>query len=415
MHLDGQQPTGNPRHPEQNCSTHQAGPCRPCVRPLMSIDLTELFGPASWGKPAHRQPNELSRNTSEYQYQFTPREATPGYPIVPLISIDLNKTKTFCHTTPGNPIIPLMNIELNVTTTVGRPATNSQIDIPQMPKNIEWKEIIPNVKEAAPPTQKTPKKSLKPYVRKPHPLHITLPNGKIIFKADGLWNFLRNFDYEYAPTDAKYLILGDSIIKRVANVHNTQVISYPGFTVSKLLTLIEYNMIKEIRGKDTVILHIGTNDICEIPPETLVEQTLTLTRTVHRYNSSCDIIVSHIIPRLIDFAATKDPIYKYHTLLLKYSKEPRGVGSFKTITTNNTFLSHSKPIEKLYKQEDLLHPSPLGDERLSQFLANKIAKLMTYRKRKRSDSKPPPTLIRRSLGAKRPYPKYHPPMKTPPL
>lgn len=381
------------------------------VLPLMSIDIKQTRDGAT----------QHTTDPASREYPVKPlmnSVAMFGGPVLPLMDINVKclpnaatassvplnewaKTVTPTASTDTSPQLAAVN---NTRTPLNHRAKTA-VSPPHLPPPTRTPNPVPplmNIKVKMSNDSWTPpiptKPLLPPRIRKPNPNQIILPNGKMIFKRDGLYRFLRSYDYQTVHVKDKFLILGDSIIKRVENINNTLIIAYPGFTFSKLLTLIEYGMIKEICDKSTIIIHIGTNDISVTTPEDLVERALTLTRAIHRFNDGCKIALSHIIPRPIDFEETNEKIYKYHNLLYKYSMEPRGMGSFCTIPTNNTFMSYSKPVLGLYNQDDLLHPNPLGDSRLRQFLSNHLAKLRISSNKKRTSRKTSPTIIRRRLN-----------------
>ena len=224
---------------------------------------------------------------------------------------------------------------------------------------------------------------------------LTLPGGMKIFCNSSIQDFLRNYDYPPIDGKEKYLILGDSIIKRVGNINNTIVVSYPGFSLSKITTLINFGKVPEIIGKTIIMLHFGTNDITSLDEDDMLFQTWSLVKAVRSQNGLCKIVVSHIIPRFVDFATT-DPIAK------KYNKQiaRNYKWCIETVPTYSTFLHKSKPIKGLYKKEDLLHPSPKGDRLLRSMLANHMAKIrkrLNYKRTNRSSRK---TVIRRSLSSR---------------
>ena len=109
-----------------------------------------------------------------------------------------------------------------------------------------------------------------------------------------------------------------------------------------------------------------------------------LIQAVHR-RSYGHVVISHIIPRLVDFETSDAQVTKYNDAVHKYCKK-LGIS---TIPTYNTFMSYAK----LHKTEDELHPSPEGDIALRTFLASHIAKIRDEFNYKRTKRRPRDTII----------------------
>ena len=223
----------------------------------------------------------------------------------------------------------------------------------------------------------------------------TLPGGALVFLKGTLQIFLDNFDFPIAPVKDKYLILGDSIVKRVQNINNTLVISYPGSTLAKLRTLIAYGKVPEINDKKIIILHIGTNDVMSSTPEDMALQTDQLVSAIRRIPDGgtwCTIVVSQIIPRYKDHSTSSKLINEYHDLLQPLKKK----WHFDVIPTEDVFLQDNLPIKDLYNTTDHLHPNDEGDQKLRSHLSNYIAILRKDRRWKRTKHAPHDTIVRRS-------------------
>lgn len=213
-------------------------------------------------------------------------------------------------------------------------------------------------------------------------------------RLDYKWSleqFLRNFTFKQVNITVDYLILGDSIIKQVGSINNTQCISYPGINIARLAVLLDNNKIPEVAERKIIALHVGTNDATRDTPEQMLADMETLIASVRRINPTCVICVSHIIPRLLDFDQTNQTIKKFNEAVTAQCQP----WDIKTIPTYNTFQSYARPIPEMYCS-DKLHPSLLGDERLRAFLSNHMSKIRRSLGYPRKQDPCPKTIIRRS-------------------
>lgn len=93
------------------------------------------------------------------------------------------------------------------------------------------------------------------------------------------------------------LILGDSMIKHV-KAKGCRVLTFPGIRMKQLRAKIANFPEEEKRGVNTVILHVGTNDIHNaLAADDILGETLNLIRDTKKYFPGSIIVVNSIISR----------------------------------------------------------------------------------------------------------------------
>jgi len=216
------------------------------------------------------------------------------------------------------------------------------------------------------------------------------------------WNletFLTNFTYPVLDVRDDYVLIGDSIVRNVGNINNTQVISYPGSSLFKMALLIEHNKLTELNNKKMVVVHLGTNDVSKkhMTLDKLINLTTTLINQIKRVAPTAIIALSHVIPRPCDYLKTKD-------LVMEYNKKVQGCAlewGIRTFPTYETLQKHGKPIEAYYKNIDRLHLNVLGVKRIRMCLSKFIAKERIRMGNRRTRRKAPATAVRVSLEAEK--------------
>ena len=208
--------------------------------------------------------------------------------------------------------------------------------------------------------------------------------------------FVRNFTFPVEDVIDNYVLLGDSILRNIDNVNNTQVMAYPGSGLKKMATLLKHNKVPELIGKTMIILHLGTNDASDpkVNENDLLDLTWDLICQVRRVAPTAHLVISQIIPRPKDFAITNDKIVKYNKMLYANS---RGWG-ITTIPSYQTLQFDCVPVESYYKPKDRLHLNKLGVAHLRMCLSKGIAKkriILGYRRKRRQASD---TILRISLA-----------------
>ena len=181
------------------------------------------------------------------------------------------------------------------------------------------------------------------------------------------------------------LLIGDSIIKNISGITNTQVIGLRGLRIEELSGLFENNQIPAIHTKDIIVTHIGTNNVRGDSDEDLLTRTKALIRMIKDRAPTALLALSQIIPRPCDWEITETPVKDYNMAC----DELRIPMNIKTIPTYKAMQFGRNIIMEYYSDWDHLHPSTDGDEALRQYLSNKIARLRQQLNIKKAEIKPP--------------------------
>ena len=207
---------------------------------------------------------------------------------------------------------------------------------------------------------------------------------------------MSNFTYPLENIVDDYLILGDSILRNIDNINNTQVMTYPGSGLRKMATLLRHNKVPELIGRKMIVLHLGTNDASDptVDEQDLLNLTWDLICQVRRVAPTAHILISQIIPRPTDFEVTNPKIVRYNKAMYANS----GGWGIVTIPSYQTLQFDRVPIQTFYKPKDKLHLSKPGVARLRMCLSKGIAKRrirLGYRRKRRTASD---TILRISLA-----------------
>lgn len=101
-------------------------------------------------------------------------------------------------------------------------------------------------------------------------------------------------------------IIGDSIIKNVADVHHAIVRSYCGDTIEDICNhVITSGRATQIYHKKAIIIHAGTNDIHSMDVQEMLQDLKNLIDAIRFWPPDVKICVSGIIPRPCDFNRTQ--------------------------------------------------------------------------------------------------------------
>jgi len=215
------------------------------------------------------------------------------------------------------------------------------------------------------------------------------------------WNletFLEQFDFPRVNVIDDYILLGDSILRFVGNINNTQVLAYPGMGLIKMEVLIRNNKVPEINNKKMIIIHLGTNDASKksVTVPTMMDMTDELITAIRDKAPFAKIVISHIIPRPCDFAKSNSKIMEYN----KAVHARASLWGISTIPTYETLQYEGKPIETFFLHRDKLHLSDTGIPRVRMALSKGIAKERLKAGFKRTKRKAPETIIRECLATR---------------
>lgn len=167
----------------------------------------------------------------------------------------------------------------------------------------------------------------------------------------------------------KLHIVSDSIAKHITDIREAKVIAFPGINVSRLTNKISQGLV-DMRSK-YVLFHVGTNDINTLTVEEICSSFNDLITTV-RTKYMCNVLVSSVLPRPIDFEVNGEKVTQLNFALEKLCKERRArfVRSFKP------FLKNGVPRRELFAVRDGgLHLNLEGVRRLRHVFVSLVAGL----------------------------------------
>lgn len=192
------------------------------------------------------------------------------------------------------------------------------------------------------------------------------------------------------------LFIGDSIIKYVSGLSNTQVISFRGIKTAQLGARIHHGKIPQIYDAKLCVLHVGTNNIgTKNAPDyqgDSVYETLSqlhfLVDEIRRAVPDIAIAVCHILPRPKDWDVTSTKVFDFNRLLSKY-KRPWG---FQVIPVSRPFLDRSVLKSNLFAK-DLLHLEFDGTKKYKNYVARVLGNVRHRLGINNGSTSPPPTMI----------------------
>ena len=167
----------------------------------------------------------------------------------------------------------------------------------------------------------------------------------------------------------KCTIVSDSIAKNVAGIRDTKICAFPGINVSRLTQKISKGWVDI--DSEYVILHVGTNDINSLTVSEICASFNDLISIVGQ-KSSCEILVSSVLPRPIDFEVNGSKVIALNHSLEKLCKSRRitFLRSFKP------FVAYGTPRREYFATRDGgLHLNFEGTRRLRQFFVNTLTQL----------------------------------------
>jgi len=122
---------------------------------------------------------------------------------------------------------------------------------------------------------------------------------------------IKQMDYNLVPSDAKCVIIGDSIVQCITGMIDCQVLCYPGLTMTKLHVLLKADKIPELRGKLICLLHMGTNDLDQgLKTYQIMSTTRSVSQLINTNYPQCRVIISQVLPRPFDKDWSERPIQR---------------------------------------------------------------------------------------------------------
>ena len=188
---------------------------------------------------------------------------------------------------------------------------------------------------------------------------------------------------------AQILVIGDSIIKKVDRIANTQVVGFRGLHINELNGLLHANQIPFLSSKVLIVTHIGTNNIKNEPLDLLMKKTEIMVNILHTKAPCAVIALSLTIPRLCDFNQTNSKVMKFNDAI----ESKRDAWTIKTMPTYRSMQFDRTPVLHFYDPLDQLHPNEFGVEAIRLFLSRKISRIRDTLHIKKSKLIRPPTIV----------------------
>ena len=189
--------------------------------------------------------------------------------------------------------------------------------------------------------------------------------------------------------NTQILLIGDSIIKKVDRIANTQVVGFRGLHINELSGLFHANQIPHLSNKILIVTHIGTNNIKSEPLDLLMKKTEIMVNILHAKAPHAVIALSLIIPRLCDFDQTNLKVIKFNEAIEAKKK----TWNIDTMPTYRSMQFDRTPVQHFYDPLDLLHPNSHGVEAIRLFVSRKISRIRDSMNVKKCKHIRPPTIV----------------------
>jgi len=119
----------------------------------------------------------------------------------------------------------------------------------------------------------------------------------------------------------KKLLLADSIPKHIGTLAGVEKVILRGSYIEEFTEGISSGTIG-IAGFDAVLLHVGTNNVSrDNEPQKVLREMGDLIRVLRWRNAKLHIVISGILPRLLDQGTTENTVKTVNKLLATVSRE----------------------------------------------------------------------------------------------
>jgi lysophospholipase L1-like esterase len=172
-------------------------------------------------------------------------------------------------------------------------------------------------------------------------------------------------------TNCDVLMVGDSIIKYIDNLSNCQVISYRGIKASQLGARILHGKVPWLLNKRLCIIHAGTNNMESDSVTEILNQLYFIVDTIRLLVPGIIIVLTHILPRPIDWYFTGDKLLDLNTALRGKARE----WDCELIPCSKIFYDGLVPNNKLFTQDDMLHLSRKGTKALQRYVGRVLGNI----------------------------------------
>ena len=164
---------------------------------------------------------------------------------------------------------------------------------------------------------------------------------------------------------ARRVIIGDSLVSFVCHMGDTDIISLRGAQVQDITSFLQ-NI--DFQNYSSVIFCCGTNNIQSDYVKTIFTHIEYLVQCVKALNPNITVIISSLLPRLVDDSVNGHKVILLNQLLQKFSVK----WDVCFIPTYKLFLSKGI-IQASYFHRDHLHLSKSGVQRIRQYFSQKFS------------------------------------------
>ena len=165
-------------------------------------------------------------------------------------------------------------------------------------------------------------------------------------------------------------IICSSIPKYVKDINGCTTQAFPGATIARLSDYVSSNKIN-LKNKDFIIVHVGSNNIAQNHSvDMIISYYSDLIHNI-QIKSKAKIIITSILPRLIDHNSTAENVRLVNSQLKKLCVR-RNI-QFSNIY--KSFLCNNLPDASLYAPRDGLHLNLTGTSLLRKKFINIIRHL----------------------------------------
>ena len=162
--------------------------------------------------------------------------------------------------------------------------------------------------------------------------------------------------------------MSDSIAMYV--VRHTEICAFPDINISRLTNKLQNRHL--VLDKEFSIIHVGTNDILSLSAGEIVNSFNNLIEVV-RQNSETTILISSIIPMLVNHQVTGDQVKLVNSKLKQLCVQRK----VQFLHTFRPFIRNCEPRRELFAiKYQGLHLNLDGTRRLRQFFINTVAHLL---------------------------------------
>jgi hypothetical protein len=166
-------------------------------------------------------------------------------------------------------------------------------------------------------------------------------------------------------------LLGDSIIQFISEMTSTSIQSVPGTYARDIVWMCQHGIL-DITRFEGVIIHTSTNDLCDTPPDEIVQIFNEIISYIREINPTCRLAVSGVLPRPCDAGSP--------TKLAKRSKVNKDLAAL-CKALNVHYIKSEKALKgkgpewKIYRP-DKLHLENFGVGLLKSYLGGEIGTLL---------------------------------------